>query len=107
MGSAMAYTASGDAPYEGIDMPRRLTHQNRLSTLMFQDMALPLANRFLLSSRVNLQYSWCPRVSSAPNIPSIISLRAYSFGLNSVAAFLLLGLERLMASFLCKRSTPP
>ena len=36
---AVSYTASGGAPYEGIGMPRRLAHRNRLSAIMFQNMA--------------------------------------------------------------------
>ena len=68
---------------------------------MFQAIALPLANRRRLSSRTNLQGSWCPLVSSAPNMPSISALFLYSSSLNSLAAFFLYGLPRLTASFLC------
>ena len=68
---------------------------------MFQAIVLPLANRRRLSSRTNLQSSWCPLVSSAPNIPSIRDPFLYSLSLNILAAFFLYGLPRLTASFLC------
>ena len=88
-------------PYDGVGTFSLLAYPNRLSARAFQAMVLPMANRRRLSVRMNRQCSWCLLLSSAPKMPSIRALSGYSSWSNSLAAFFLLGVARLVVPRRC------